>query len=94
MAAWTEERRRKQSETIQRTKPWLKSTGPKTRKGKSRSSLNALKTGMHIESMREMKKMFAANVAFRKHLKKMILAEMAEKLQKNELLKKLEKSAF
>lgn len=42
---WTEERRRKQAENIRKTKPWEKSTGPKTEKGKERCRYNALKHG-------------------------------------------------
>lgn len=40
-AAWTEERREKQRRQIQETKPWLKSTGPRTPEGKAVSSQNA-----------------------------------------------------
>ena len=40
-AAWTEERRARQREIIQQTKPWLKSTGPRTQEGKAVSSQNA-----------------------------------------------------
>ena len=40
-AAWTEERREKQRRIIQETKPWLKSTGPRTPDGKAASSQNA-----------------------------------------------------
>jgi hypothetical protein len=39
------EQRRLQSERIRRCKPWLKSTGPRTAKGKARSSKNAFKGG-------------------------------------------------
>lgn len=42
---WTEERRQKARERILKNKPWEKSTGPKTPKGKKKSSLNALKHG-------------------------------------------------
>jgi hypothetical protein len=43
--AWTEERRKKQSEAIRKHKPWQKSTGPKTLAGKNRSKMNAHKHG-------------------------------------------------
>ncbi len=36
--------RQMQRERIYKTKPWLKSTGPKTVKGKESSKMNALKT--------------------------------------------------
>ena len=42
---WTEERRQRQRELIQNWKPWEKSTGARTPKGKARSSRNAYKTG-------------------------------------------------
>ena len=40
-SAWTPERRARQAEIIRRTKPWEKSTGPKTEAGKASSSRNA-----------------------------------------------------
>jgi hypothetical protein len=46
---WTEERRQRQSEAIQRWKPWEKSTGPKTIEGKQRSALNPYKGGERRE---------------------------------------------
>lgn len=39
-SGWTEERRAKQREAIQRWKPWEKSTGPKTPEGKAQAALN------------------------------------------------------
>jgi hypothetical protein len=42
---WTEERKQKQRELIQNWKPWEKSTGAKTAKGKAKSSMNAYKYG-------------------------------------------------
>jgi hypothetical protein len=40
-AAWTPERRAKQAAVIRRTRPWEKSTGPRTEAGKAASSRNA-----------------------------------------------------
>jgi hypothetical protein len=40
-AAWTPERRARQSEIIRCTRPWRKSTGPRTSEGKAKSSKNA-----------------------------------------------------
>ena len=42
---WTEKRRARQSNLIHQWRPWEKSTGPKTPKGKCRISLNAFKGG-------------------------------------------------
>ena len=53
---WTEERRRKQAEIIRRTRPWEKSTGPRTAEGKEKTRMNALKTGSrsaHVELLKE-----------------------------------------
>jgi hypothetical protein len=38
---WTDERRAKQREAIQRWRPWEKSTGPRTPRGKEQAALNA-----------------------------------------------------
>jgi hypothetical protein len=53
MTAWTDERRKKQAERARATKPWEKSSGPKTAKGKARSSLNAYKHGGRCRLMDE-----------------------------------------
>jgi hypothetical protein len=42
---WTLERRRRQSERIHAWKPWERSTGPKTVKGKARAGRNAYTGG-------------------------------------------------
>ncbi len=42
---WTDERREKARQAIRRNAPWTKSTGPKTAKGKKKSSANAVKHG-------------------------------------------------
>lgn len=39
-SGWTDERRAKQREAIQRWKPWEKSTGPKTPQGKAQATHN------------------------------------------------------
>jgi hypothetical protein len=40
-SGWTPERRAKQSEAVRGWQPWNLSTGPRTDKGKARSSRNA-----------------------------------------------------
>lgn len=40
-SAWTPERRARQAQLIRTTKPWEKSTGPRTDAGKAISSRNA-----------------------------------------------------
>lgn len=40
-SAWTEERKARQRAIIRATRPWVKSTGPRTEEGKARSSQNA-----------------------------------------------------
>jgi hypothetical protein len=42
---WTPEQRQKQAEAIRRWKPWEKSTGPKSAKGKANVSRNAYTGG-------------------------------------------------
>jgi hypothetical protein len=43
---WTEERRQRQRELIQRWKPWEKSTGPRTAEGKAKVARNSYKGGV------------------------------------------------
>ena len=54
---WSPERRAKQAELIRASKPWLKSTGPRTEEGKARCAANALKHGFRsrafIEQVRQ-----------------------------------------
>ena len=57
MRNWTPEQRQRQRELIQRWKPWEKSTGAKTPKGKKRSSQNAYKTGKSLEVRELIKQM-------------------------------------
>ncbi len=53
---WTPEQRDAAAERIRASKPWEKSTGPRTRKGKKKSSQNALKHGMkRAETLRALK---------------------------------------
>ena len=54
-SGWTDERRARQAEAIQRWAPWTKSTGPRTSVGKAVSSRNAVLRGRRAElaAMRE-----------------------------------------
>ena len=54
---WTDEARAKQAEMISKSKPWLKSTGPRTEQGKRISSMNARKSGVFDTEMQELKKL-------------------------------------
>jgi hypothetical protein len=72
---WSPERRAKQAELIRSSKPWLKSTGPRTEKGKARSASNALKHGFRsrafIERVREERRLIrdaGAIIALAKHV--------------------------
>jgi hypothetical protein len=48
MNGWTPERRKRQSELIRRWRPWEKSTGPRTTRGKKRVARNAYKGGTRL----------------------------------------------
>lgn len=51
---WTIEERQKQAERIRSQKPWLKSTGPRTTRGKVASSQNATRHGGYSAEFRLM----------------------------------------
>ena len=72
---WPPERRRKQAENIRRTKPWLKTTGPKTVRGKQASKKNAYKHGWRSADIREVYRLLRTQRRFVKimlerHVKK------------------------
>jgi len=54
---WTARQRHAQSAAIRRWKPWNESTGPRTEKGKARSSKNGLKHGVRSQVMAEFRKL-------------------------------------
>jgi hypothetical protein len=81
---WTEERRRKQAEAIKKHKPWEKSTGPKTAKGKAKASQNALKHGLRGRHANLVRKALLHN---REFLKAIVEHQTLEQIA-NELLKK------
>jgi len=49
--AWDDEAREKAREEINKNKPWLKSTGAKSKKGKEISKMNALKNDYVLHSL-------------------------------------------
>ena len=54
MDQWPESRRAYYAALIKQTRPWEKSTGPKTDTGKATSSKNALKSGARSISIKEL----------------------------------------
>lgn len=48
---WPPARRKAQAERIKKTKPWLKSTGPRTALGKAKIKYNAWKHGCQCHEM-------------------------------------------
>lgn len=48
-SGWSEERRQRQAKLIRDTRPWEHSTGPRTEKGKRRSSRNACRGGLRAQ---------------------------------------------
>lgn len=53
MRKWTQEERLRQSELIQRWKPWEQSSGPKTAEGKERVSFNAQTHGAYSRETKD-----------------------------------------
>ena len=51
-SGWSAERRAKHAAAIRRWKPWLKSTGPKSKAGKRRTARNAFKPHLHTDPLR------------------------------------------
>ncbi|MBI2234656.1 MAG: hypothetical protein HYU57_06685 [Micavibrio aeruginosavorus] len=64
MRRWTPEDRQRQAELIRAVKPWEKSTGPRSIKGKKRASKNALKTADHCAEMKQIKALLRAQEAY------------------------------
>ena len=69
---WTPERQKKQSELIQKWKPWKKSTGPRTAQGRKTSSMNALKHGMRSAENREVEKLIAQLARFEREARETV----------------------
>lgn len=96
--AWTPERRKKQADRIRQNKPWKKSTGPKTKRGKDRSKYNALKNGEHTAFFRRAYVMLNHNKEFIRLYKEFhteyaaLHALLAKNKRKNELKANHDKS--
>ena len=80
---WTQERRKKQAESIRRHKPWEKSTGPRTQAGKERCKMNALKNGDYSLAAKEVAKALRSNRDFLTHIRAYTAAEKTNGLIKN-----------
>ena len=61
---WTKERRAKAAARCRQNKPWTKSTGPKSKTGKLKSSLNAIKHGDHMQYHPDIDKFLKAQNAY------------------------------
>ncbi len=53
---WPPKRRARQAEIIRKTRPWRKSTGPRSKAGKASSKMNALKHGFRDAGWRALRK--------------------------------------
>ena len=67
MRIWTPEQRAAAAERARKSKPWLRSTGPKTAAGKARCARNALKHGYYSAASRAKRAFHRAHRAFQGH---------------------------
>ncbi len=72
---WTDAQRAAASERARKSKPWLRSTGPKTAAGKARSARNALKHGYYTVAARAARARHRAIRAFHEHAKALLRLE-------------------
>jgi UPF0176 protein len=90
-SGWSSERRARQSAMMKSAQIWKKSTGPRTKKGKARSALNATK---HGHRGREWRRFYALLARQRIYVRDVVAANKINRLQNstrqnatNELLK-------
>lgn len=86
-SGWSPERRAKQSAMMRARKIWLKSTGPRTKAGKARSSRNAAKPWLRSHPDRIMGKALRAHGRYLTEINRFIA--MKKIPVKNELLKRM-----
>lgn len=67
--AWPEKRKVAQAAQIRKARPWEHTTGPKTKRGKAASSLNALKHGLRSETVQMLRKVLRAQKVWAKRIK-------------------------
>jgi len=68
--SWSNERRAQQAAVINRTKPWERSTGPRTETGKIKVAKNAEKHGLRGGIMRQVADFLAKQNRLLKELEK------------------------
>ncbi len=90
---WTEERRKAQAERCRSNKPWEKATGPKTDKGKARSSMNAFKHGDRCRVFDHYSTLLRLNNQFLQQFQLTLAKDMETSRRTNELKKNLAKSS-
>ena len=61
---WTARQRKAQAEAIRRSRPWEKSTGPRTTAGKAKASQNALRHGVRSQVVKEYRRVVRENRRF------------------------------
>ena len=83
-SAWTPERRAKQAAAIKIWAPWARSTGPRTKTGKAKSSQNARKYSPHAPH-RAVKKAMRAQAHYLSDMKRYL--RLKKFFPQNELLK-------
>ena len=67
-SAWTPERRARQAALIRQTRPWEKSTGPRTEEGKATSSRNACRGGLSRDAERALRRTTRAAAKVLRHM--------------------------